>query len=281
MNIYYKSLIELETELGVKKTNQSYFLQYEDKPYTVVLAIHGYSATPIETYEVASVIHQQSNCDVFGLRLPGHGTSPENMADYTYEDWIKVVDDTYQELKKNYNRVILYGISMGAMLSLNEAAMQKLDGIICSGTMINSPTLGLKLFKLCGTILTFLLEKFINKFYLGYAKGIAENRKHIVYNKVPYSSINNLGKLINIVKKKLMRVTCPILILHSKQDTVSHSSSASLLYKSVSSENKQLIWVEGNNHTFLTFITEENQKYLDNIIQFCRNPTAYFNRSLG
>jgi carboxylesterase len=59
---------------------------------------------------------------VRGIRLPGHGRTPEAMAQVTQHDWLHAAEDALFSLKPLARHVFLAGLSMGALLSVLLAA---------------------------------------------------------------------------------------------------------------------------------------------------------------
>ena len=57
---------------------------------TVVL-VHGFSATPREMRPLAEALTARGFA-ALGVRLPGHGTTPEDLARRNYGEWIATID---------------------------------------------------------------------------------------------------------------------------------------------------------------------------------------------
>jgi carboxylesterase len=55
---------------------------------------------------------------MLGPRLPGHGTSPEDMAGTGAGDWIGAVEDALAQLQTRCTRVFMTGLSMDGTLTL-------------------------------------------------------------------------------------------------------------------------------------------------------------------
>ena len=82
-----------------------------------MLLIHGFTATPVEVKLVAEILHQRGYT-VAGPRLPGHGTSVEEINGCTWRDWADHVTQAYDELASRCERVFVGGESMGGLLTL-------------------------------------------------------------------------------------------------------------------------------------------------------------------
>jgi alpha-beta hydrolase superfamily lysophospholipase len=95
-------------ELDVREFETDYhqfYVQGESKPMAVgmpllvkgksknvgILLSHGYMAAPLEVKKLANFLGQLGYW-VYVPRLKGHGTSPEDLATRSYQDWIGSVD---------------------------------------------------------------------------------------------------------------------------------------------------------------------------------------------
>ena len=85
---------------------------------TGMLLFHGFTATTLEVREFAEKIHTQYGFTIHAPLLPGHGTSPQDLAKTNYKDWLKKADNTYKEFHERQKEVIVAGESMGGLLSL-------------------------------------------------------------------------------------------------------------------------------------------------------------------
>jgi carboxylesterase len=65
-------------------------------------------------------------------RLPGHGTTVDEMITTSWADWSAAAEATYQELAARCERVVVAGLSMGGSLTLWLAARHpEIAGIVC------------------------------------------------------------------------------------------------------------------------------------------------------
>ena len=56
--------------------------------------MHGFTATPWEVRPFAEAL-AESGYVALGVRLPGHGTRPEDLARRRYEEWLAAVEEGY------------------------------------------------------------------------------------------------------------------------------------------------------------------------------------------
>ncbi|MGB5156963.1 alpha/beta hydrolase [Desulfobacterium sp. N47] len=84
-------------------------------PKAGILLVHGYLAAPEEVRPLADYLYKQGYT-VYVPRLRGHGTSPDDLALRTWEDWLHSVERGYMILANSARDVVLGGVSMGAGL---------------------------------------------------------------------------------------------------------------------------------------------------------------------
>ena len=82
---------------------------------TGVLLIHGYMAAPEEVRPLGAFLHRHG-FTVYACRLPGHGTSPDDLAQRNWEEWLMAVERGYLILANAYHHIVLGGFSCGANL---------------------------------------------------------------------------------------------------------------------------------------------------------------------
>jgi carboxylesterase len=81
-----------------------------------VFLIHGLGGTQ---YDLGSMHKRLKNAGfvTHSLTLPGHGTTPEDLAGVAAEDWIDAVVAKYREVRDQHPRLHLMGMCMGALLA--------------------------------------------------------------------------------------------------------------------------------------------------------------------
>src|SRR5215218_5758283 len=84
------------------------------------LVLHGFTGTPASVRNIAEALGA-AGYDVELPRLPGHGTTVEDMITTTWADWLGEVETAYQRLADRVERVVVIGQSMGGTLALRIA----------------------------------------------------------------------------------------------------------------------------------------------------------------
>ncbi len=84
---------------------------------TVILYIHGFSATSEEIRPVPDRMAEAFGANLIFARLPGHGRGGDAMAEARAGDWIDDTDTMLQLARGIGNRVVVIGTSTGATLA--------------------------------------------------------------------------------------------------------------------------------------------------------------------
>ena len=231
-----------------------------------ILLINGFSSTP-ENFR-----HLVPHIEALGLpsrspTLRGHGAeTPDALRGVEWKDWLTDGENALQELLTEAEKVIVIGHSMGGWIALHLAIdhREKIDSIIIAGASTRpvSP-LG------PGRPLHFLFPlvvKLVKKWdwppvYADPALAQSEPS----YRWIPTESFVQLFSFMKATEKRLSEVNIPILILHSKKDTMNSPEGAQILYDSISTPKgqKQLVWFEKTEHNmFLDCEQEEVNRTL-------------------
>jgi carboxylesterase len=95
------------------------------------LVIHGFTGNPSSMRGLAEAF-AAAGMHVEMPRLPGHGTTIEDMIPTRWSDWTGEVEGAYQRLAGRASRILVGGLSMGGSLTL-WTALQHPDvaGLVC------------------------------------------------------------------------------------------------------------------------------------------------------
>lgn len=85
-----------------------------------VAVVHGFTGSPASVRNVAEAMAAAGH-HVEVPRLPGHGTTIDDMLSSEWEHWAEAVRDAYDALAERAERVVLVGQSMGGTLALRMA----------------------------------------------------------------------------------------------------------------------------------------------------------------
>lgn len=96
-----------------------------------VLVLHGFTGNPSSMRGLAEAMAALGH-HVELPRLPGHGTTIEDMSTTSWSDWTAEVEAAYRRLAGRVEQVVVAGLSMGGSLTLWTALQHpEVTGIVC------------------------------------------------------------------------------------------------------------------------------------------------------
>ncbi len=216
---------------------------WEAGPVGVLLS-HGFTATPVEVKKLARRLHAEGYT-VSGPRLPGHGSTPDEMNRCRWQDWAAAIETAYQALAARCERVFVGGESMGALLTLNLAA----DHPEIAGVLAYSPALVINgLLPNIAHILGPLMAPFKPSLMKSQLDSAAEWQGYL---ENPVRAGGQLKLLRNHVQRRLGRIRQPVLVVQGRLDTTIAPNSGAAVLQGVASPHKVLHWMEASPHTVL------------------------------
>jgi len=165
-------------------------------------------------------------------RLPGHGTTWQELARTRWEDWYAEVDRALEGLAKRTDEVFVMGLSLGACLALRLA---EIHGDAISGLVLVNPSITLD----SGIRLKILFAVApVLKHILPSVKGIAsdikkEGEHELAYDRTPVKAAASLPGIWNLTSEGLGRVTQPVLVFKSPEDHVVGPDSLGVLRRTL------------------------------------------------
>ena len=188
------------------------------------LCLHGFTGNPGSMRGLAEAF-AAAGFTVELPRLPGHGTTVEEMMTTGWADWTAEVEAAYQRLAARTDKVVVSGLSMGGSLTLWTALQHpEVAGIVC----INPAT------KPQPAELMEMVHGMVDDgtdVMPGIGADIADpDATESAYEQTP------LRPLISLVEDGLAslsgrysEITCPLLLLTSPQDHVVEPSNGDFL----------------------------------------------------
>ena len=104
---------------------------YEGHLGTGVLTIHGFTGNPSSMRGMAEAL-AAAGFQIELPRLPGHGTTIEEMIPTRWDDWAAEVESAYQRLAARTDSIVVAGLSMGGSLTLwTGLEHPEVAGLVC------------------------------------------------------------------------------------------------------------------------------------------------------
>jgi carboxylesterase len=180
---------------------------------TGVLLCHGFTGSPGSLRPWAEYL-AGAGLTVSLPRLPGHGTTWQEMARTRWEDWYAEVDRAFEELRGQASEIFVMGLSMGGCLALR---MAEIRGAAVRGLVLVNPsvTADTKLFLLAPAL------KLVVPSLPGIASDIKKPDAHeIGYDRIPVRAAATLPQLWGTTSRALGSITQPVLVYRSTVDHV-------------------------------------------------------------
>jgi len=212
-----------------------------DGDRTGVLLIHGFTGSP------ASVRPWGEHFAALGHtvripRLPGHGTTWQEMNRTRWQDWYAEVDAALTEITARVDTVLVCGLSMGGCLALRLAEQRPAD---VDALVLVNPAVHVADKR--------LLAVPVVRHFIGAVKGIGNDIKKVGadecgYGCTPLHALHSQMQMWKDVRAAMSHVTTPLLLIRSVVDHVVDPSSSQIIMDGVSSTTRREILLADSYH---------------------------------
>lgn len=206
-----------------------------------VLLCHGFTGSPQSLRPWAEGL-ADAGYTVRLPRLPGHGTTWQEMNTTTFGQWFAAVDEAFRELSGRCSAVVVGGLSMGGSLALRLA---ETHGDRVAGLVLVNPAVRAEDPRLFAVPVV--------KYLVPSLPGIASDIKRtgmteLAYDRTPLKALHSMLLGWKVVVADLGRVTQPVLIFRSPEDHVVPASSTALIRSRIGSSDVTEVLCEDSYH---------------------------------
>ena len=199
-------------------------------PAASVLLVHGFTSTPASMTPWAKHL-AADGFRVSVPRLPGHGTSWQDMNTTGWHDWYAEVARALDALLAHGEPVFVAGLSMGGGLALR-LAEERPDDV--AGLMLVNPSVLDPDRRLIATPLLKRIVPSVAGIKSDIKKpGVTEEG----YDRVPLKALDSLRDLWKHTRADIGQVTCPIVVFRSAVDHVVPAASSQTVIQQVASKD--------------------------------------------
>ncbi len=190
---------------GVSDPDNLPFMLCPREATTAVLLVHGFTATPWEMRPLAEFLAEAGIASL-AVRLPGHGTSPEDLVARRWEEWLQACCDGYRILCKDFQVIYGMGMSTGCLLLLTLARDNPLKGLV-----LFSPYLRVlhRLAPYAGWL------RWLRPYQV---KPVTDGLDERYYERRPLAGIHQINRLLQTVRRQLPQILCPVLAFNGEGD---------------------------------------------------------------
>jgi carboxylesterase len=206
------------------------------------LLVHGFSGSPPEMRPIGEYLAGKG-LTVVGVRLAGHGTSPEDMARTGWRDWVASAEEGLRELQRRCERVFVSGLSMGGLITLHLAAHHSMAGIVAMAAPAYIADWRFRFLPLA----QYFVRWFTPDIESDLTDPEAEKRLSS-YRVLPVRCIASLGQLLHLVRRELSQIQVPALIMQGKNDHHVPANSARIIFDELGSAEKEIVWWPNSGH---------------------------------
>jgi carboxylesterase len=206
-----------------------------------VLLSHGFTGQPASMTPWAQALAAKGYA-VEVPRLPGHGTTWQELNTLTWADWYAELTRVFDRLAADNDAVVVAGLSMGGALVLRLAADQpdRVAGVVVVNPALATKRLDVKLLP----VLKHLVPSF---------PGIANDIKkpgveEHGYTRTPLKAAHSMMRAWPLIVADLPRITAPLLYLRSTEDHVVDEATEPLITGKVSSSEVSVVRLENSYH---------------------------------
>ena len=216
-----------------------------------ILLIHGFLASPAEVRAFGEKL-VAAGYTVLGVRLKGHGTSPWDLRERSWQDWYASVERGLEIIRALCERICVVGFSTGGVLSLMLSA-RKVDQVdaaisVCAPMKFRNRNMRFVPLMHGANRVVRWLSKYEG--LIPFRPNESEH-PHINYRNMPIRGLYELTRLVAQLKADLEYVSCPVCIVQGTNDRVVDPASATMAYDRLGTSKKEIRWVESERHGIL------------------------------
>ena len=230
------------------------------------LVIHGFTGNPHSMRGLAQAF-AAAGFAVELPRLPGHGTSVEDLMTTSWSDWADTVEAAYADLAGRCDKVVVAGLSMGGTLTVMMAERHpEIAGIVAINAAVDPPA-----------------ESFLDMMRTMVEQG--HDRMPAVGGDIAKPDTEELGAydatpiapLLSFVEQgedlfpRLGEITCPVLIITSTNDHVVPPVSSDVLAAKVAGPVERVVLERSFHVATLDYDKDEIER---RSVEFARKVTA-------
>ncbi len=197
---------------------------------TGVLLCHGFTGSPASMRPWGEQL-AAAGYTVDLPRLPGHGTTWQELNLTRWDDWYSTLERALVQLSQRCSTVFVMGLSMGGTLTLRLAEQHAdlVTGIAVVNPFVHSESKA-------------LLALPLLRHVVGSTPGVVNDIKkpgqdEVGYDRLPLQALYSLTRAWPDVRRDLSAITMPVLVMHSSVDHVVEPSNAAYVLAHLGSDD--------------------------------------------
>ena len=230
-----------------------------------ILLAHGFTGSPASLRPWGQYLAGEGYA-VEVPRLPGHGTTWQEMNATGWDDWYAEVVRAFDKLVAENDQVVVAGLSMGGALALKLAAERPDDvrGVILVNPAVTSKN---------KQLLAVPVAKHVLKSMPGIGNDIKKpGADEHCYDRIPLRALASFMAAWKPLRSTMADVRGPLLLFRSAEDHVVDPSSAALIMDTVASRDVRERMLTDSFH--VATIDNDAPAIFEESLAFVRQVTA-------
>ncbi|HEX9584941.1 MAG TPA: alpha/beta hydrolase [Gammaproteobacteria bacterium] len=234
-----------------RESGEPFLLLPKDPSPLGVVLVHGFLASPSELRSLGERLYQRGHA-VIGVRLKGHGTSPWDLRERSWKEWLASVRAGCRLMEGLTPRYCIAGFSTGGALALVHAATHADGpvGVAAAAVPVIFRNKNMRFVPLVHGANRLLRS-------ISSAEGIMPFRPnqsehpHINYYQIPIRGLYELRLLVDALRQHVAGVDCPVLLLQGDRDPVVDPGSVEILGNLLAGKDVRINVVSSRRHGIL------------------------------
>jgi carboxylesterase len=197
-----------------------------------VLLVHGFTGSPVSMRPVGEWLASRG-VSVEGVRLPGHGTTVEDLGAHPWTEWVDEAAHGLDSLLARSRTVVAFGQSMGGavVLALAAARPHDVDGLALANPYVFD-----------ARHLFAPIVRWYPRPLRGVANDIAKpGVDENADDRMPVPGLLQMAAMMRLVRRQLPAIRQPVVVFESGEDHVIPRSNARKVTARIGSERKDLV----------------------------------------
>jgi carboxylesterase len=207
------------------------------------LLVHGFTGTPQNVRPLADYLARRGLA-VSAPRMPGHGTTAEDLDRTGPDDWLAAAEEALAELRGRCSTVFVAGISMGGTITLELARRHPdLAGVVVMAAPV-LPMDALEPVVADPDRPASIPAPWATVGVLTEDVGVGG----IAYLELPLGALERGMQLMTRVREGLADVTVPVLLVYGDADQIVDKANGPFVLERVGSGDKRLLPLADSSH---------------------------------
>lgn len=236
---------------------------FAGSPLHSVLLIHGFTASPGTMLPLGEFL-AKCGFRVKGLLLPGHGTTAADLERRRWPEWLAAVQESFDQLSMECEKVSVVGLSMGGTLTLLLAQTRPVyrAAALCAALKVRNRA------SHAASVLWPVMRYHVDRPRVYDDRFLAQY--NACYDRTPVRSVAELNALMSRTRHGLKSVRCPLLVVRAGQDETVPPESAETIMNYAASSNKRLLTLPESPH--VCTLGPERERLFGEIARFLGTP---------